>query len=217
MSSLEKCLFTPLAYFIMGSCIFPGIEVQELFVYFWDKFFVRCFRSVQFSSVVCDFLKPHTLQHTRTPCPSPTPGAHANSRPSSQWCHPAISPSVVPFSCLQSLQASEFSSESTLHMRWPKYWSFSFSIISSKEHPGMIFFRMDWPDLLAVQGTLKSLFQHYSSKASILQCSAFFTVQLSYPNKTIGKAIVLTRWNFVGKIMSLFLNMISRMVITFLS
>ena len=109
-----------------------------------------------------------------------------------------------------------FSSESTLRMRWPKYWSFSFSIIPSKEHPGPISFRMDWLDLLAVQGTLKSLLQHLSSKASILWHSAFFTVQLSHPYMTTGKTIPLTRWTFVGKIMSLLFNMLSRLVITFL-
>ena len=109
-----------------------------------------------------------------------------------------------------------FSNELTLHMRWPKYWSFSFSIIPSKEIPGLISFRMDWLDLLVVQGTLKSLFQHHSSKASILQHSAFFTVQLSHPYMTTGKTIALTRWTFVGKVMSLLLNMLSRLVITFL-
>ena len=109
-----------------------------------------------------------------------------------------------------------FSNESTLHMRWPKYWSFSFSISPSNEHPGLICFRMDWLDLLAVQGTLKSLLQHHSSKASILLCSAFFTVQLSYPYMTTGKTIALTRWTFVGKVMSLLFNMLSRLVITFL-
>ena len=109
-----------------------------------------------------------------------------------------------------------FSNESTLHMRWPKYWSFSLSIIPSNEHPGLVSFRMDWLDLLAVQGTLKSLFQHHSPKASILQCSAFFTVQLSHPYMTTGKTIALTRWTLVGKVMSLLLNMLSRLVITFL-
>ena len=109
-----------------------------------------------------------------------------------------------------------FPSESTLHMRWPKYWSFSFSIIPSKEIPGLISFRMDWLDLFAVQGTIKSLLQHHSSKASILQCSAFFTVQLSHPYMTTGKTIALTRRTLVGKIMSLFFNMLSRSVITFL-
>ena len=109
-----------------------------------------------------------------------------------------------------------FSSESTLHMRWPKYWSFSFSIISSKEIPWLISFRMDWLDLLAVQGTLKSLLQHHSSKASVLQYSPFFTVQLSHPYVTTGKTIALTRRTFVGKVMSLLFNMLSRLVITFL-
>ena len=109
-----------------------------------------------------------------------------------------------------------FSNESTLCMRWPKYWSFSFSIIPSKEHPELISFRMDWLDLLAVQGTLRSLLQHHSSKASILQCSAFFTVQLSHPYMTTGKTVALTRWTFVGKVMPLLLNMLSRLVITFL-
>ena len=108
-----------------------------------------------------------------------------------------------------------FSNESTLRVRWPKYWSFSFSIIPSKEHPGLIF-RMDWLDFLVVQGTLRSLLQHHSSKASILQHSAFFTVQLSHPYMTTGKHIALTRWTFVGKVMSLLFNMLSRLVITFL-
>ena len=129
----------------------------------WD------FRSEQISrSVVSDSLRPHESQHARPSCPSPTPGVHPDSRPSSQWCHPEISSSVVPSSCPQSLPASESFPMSQLCMRWPKYWSFSFSIIPSKEHPGLISFRMDWLDLLAVQGTLKSLFQHHSSKASFL-------------------------------------------------
>ena len=107
-----------------------------------------------------------------------------------------------------------FSNESTLHMRWPKYWSFSFSIIPSKEIPELISFRMDWLDHLAVQGTLKSLLQHHSSKASIVRCSAFFTVQLSHPYMTTGKTIALTRRTFVGKVMSLLFNMVSGLVIT---
>uniref|UniRef100_A0AC11DC67 Uncharacterized protein n=2 Tax=Ovis aries TaxID=9940 RepID=A0AC11DC67_SHEEP len=109
-----------------------------------------------------------------------------------------------------------FPNESALHMRWSKYWSFSFSISPSKEHPGLISFRMDWLNLLAVQGTLKSLLQHHSSKVSILQRSAFFTVQLSYPYMITGKTIALTRWTFIGKVMSLLLNMLSRLVVTFL-
>ena len=124
-------------------------------------------------------------------------------------CHPLLLLPPIP----PSIRV--FSNESTLHMRWPKYWSFSFSIIPFKEHPGLIS-RMDWLDLLAVQGTLKSLLQHHSSKASILWCSAFFTVQLLHPYMTTGKTIALTRWTFVGKVMSLLLNMLSRLVITFL-
>ena len=108
------------------------------------------------------------------------------------------------------------SNESVLRMRWPKYWSFSFNISPSNEHPGLISFSMDWLDLLAVQGTLKSLLQHYSSKASILRCSAFFTVQLSHPCMTTRKIIPLTRWTFVGKVISLLLNMLSRLIIIFL-
>ena len=108
-----------------------------------------------------------------------------------------------------------FSNESALHMRWPKYWSFSFSIIPSNEHPGLISFRMDWLYLLAVQGTLKSLLQHHSSKASILRCSSFFIVQLSHPYMTTEKTITLTRWTFVGKVIALLFNMLSRLVITF--
>ena len=118
-------------------------------------------------------------------------------------CHPF-------YSCLQYFPASVFSSESVLHIRWPKYWSFSFSIIPSKEIPGLISFRIDWLDLLAVQGTLKR------SEASILWRSAFFTVQLSHPYMTTGKTIALTRWTIVGKVMSLLFNMLSRLVITFL-
>ena len=109
-----------------------------------------------------------------------------------------------------------FSNESALRIRWPKYWSFSFNISPSSEHPGLISFRMDWLDLLAVQGTLKSLLQHHSSKASILQCSAFFIVQLSHPYINTGKTIALTRWTFVDKVMSLLFNVLSKLVITFL-
>ena len=125
-------------------------------------------------------------------------------------CHPLLLLPPIP----PSIRA--FSNESTLHIRWPKYWSFSFSISPSNEHPGLISFKMDWLDSLAVQGTLKSLLQHHRSKASILQCSASFTVQLSHPYMTTGKTIALTRRTFVGKVMSLLLNMLSRLVITFL-
>ena len=125
-------------------------------------------------------------------------------------CYPLfLLPSIFP-----SIRV--FSNGSALHIRWPKYWSFSFSISPSNKHPALISFRMDWLGLFAVQGTLKSLLQHHSSKASILQCSAFFTVQLSHPYMTTGKTIALTRWTLVGKVMSLLLNTLSRLVITFL-
>ena len=125
-------------------------------------------------------------------------------------CHPLLLLPPIP----PSIRV--FSNESTLRMRWPKYWSFSFSISPSKEHPGLISFRMDWLHLLAVQGTLKSLLQHHSSKASILRHSALLIVQLSHPYMTTGKIIALTRWTFVGKVMSLLFHMLSRLVITFL-
>ena len=118
-------------------------------------------------------------------------------------CHPLLPPSIFP-----SIRV--FSNESALPVRWPKYWSFSFSISPSNEHPGLISFGMDWLDLLAVQGTLKSLLQHHSSEPSILQCSAFIMVQLSHPYMTTGKTIALTRWTFVGKVISLLFNMLSR-------
>ena len=167
---------------------------------------------------MADSLWPHGLQHARPPSPSPTPvQVYSNSCPLSWWCHPTISSSVIPFSsCLQSFPASGSFQMSVLHIRWPKYWSFSFSISPCNEHSGLISFRIDWFDILSVQGTLKSLLQLHSSKASVLQCSAFFTVQLSYPYMTTGKTIALTRWTFVGKVMSLLFNMLSRLVITFL-
>ena len=124
-------------------------------------------------------------------------------------CHPLLLPSIFP-------GIRVFSNESALRMRWPKYWSFSFSISPSNEHPGLISFRMDWLDLLAVLGTLKSLLQHHSSKASIFQHSAFFIVQLSHPYMTTGKTIALTRQTYVDKVISLLFNMQSRLVITFL-
>ena len=152
------------------------------------------FSSVQFSrSVVSDSLQPHGLQHARPPCPSPTPRVYSDSHPLSQWCHPTIqlsnplsTPLLLP-SIFPSIRV--FSNELAL----------CFSISPSTEYSGLISFRIDWLDLLAVQGTLKHLLQHYSSKASILQCSAFFTFQLSHPYITTGKTIALTRWNFAKK------------------
>ena len=181
----------------------------------------RLFSSVQFSSVqslsrvrFCDTVNRSTpglpvhlqlLEFTQT---------HIRRvgdaiQPSHPLCPLLLLPPIPP-----SIRV--FSNESAFRMRWPKYWSFSFSISPSKEHPGLISFRMDWLDLLAVQGTLKSLLQHHSSKASDLRCSAFFTVQLLHPYMTTGKTIALTRRTFVGKVMSLLLNMPTRLVITFL-
>ena len=154
-------------------------------------------------------LRSHEWQHARPPCPSPTPGVQSDSRPSSQWCHPAISSSVVTFSsCPQSLPASESFPMSQL-FAWGGQ-SIGVSALASvlpKNVSWLISFRMDWLDLLAVQGTLRSLLQHHSSKVSILWRSAFFTVQLSHPYITTGKTIALTRWTFVGKVMSLLFNM----------
>ena len=165
-----------------------------------------------------DSLQPHGLQHTRLPCPSPAPGACSNSCPSSWWCHPTISSSVVSFSsCLQLFPASGFFPISHFFV-WGDLSIGASALASSLpvNIQGLISFRMDWLDLLAIQGTLKSLLQHHSSKASILRPSAFFTVQLSHPYMTTGKTIALTRWTFVGKVMSLLLNMLSRLVLTFL-
>ena len=160
---------------------------------------------------------PNGLQHARPPCSSSNPGVCSNSStesvmPSNQLilcCPLLLLPSTFP-------SIKDFSNESVLCIRWPKYWSFSFSISLSNEYSGLISFRMDWLDLLEIQVTLKSVLQHQSSKASILWRSAFFIVQLSYPYMTTGKTTVLTRWTFVGKVMSLLFNMLSRLVITFL-
>ena len=187
-------------------------------LYWWFGLSVQ-FSSVQFShSVVSDSLWPHesaacqaslsiTISRSSlrlTSIKSVMPSSHLI------LCRPLLLLPPMP----PSIRV--FSNESTLHMRWPEYWSFSFSIIPSKEIPGLISFRMDWLDLFAVQGNLKSLLQHHNSKASNLQRSAFFTVQLSHPYMTTGKTIALTRRTFVGKVMSLLLNMLSRLVITFL-
>ena len=175
--------------------------------------------SVQFSpSVVSDSLWPHGLQHTRPPCPSPTPGV---------WNSGFVTDSVMPSNhvilCRPLLLSTSifpsirvFSNELDLCIRWPKYWSFSFNISPSSEYVGLISFGMAWLDLLAVQGTLKSLLQHHSSKASIFQCLALFIVHISHPYMTTGKTIALTTLTFVGKVMSLLFNMLSSLVITFL-
>ena len=175
--------------------------------------------SVQFScSVASDSLRPHRLQHSRRPCLSPTPRACSELMsielvmPSNHLllCHPLLLlPSIFP-----SIRV--FPNESVLHIRWPKYWSFSFSISPSNDCSGLISFRMNWVDLLAVQGTLRSLLQYHNSKASIPQLEAFFIVQLSHPYMTTGKIIALTRQTFVGTVMSLLYNMLSRLVIAFL-
>ena len=159
--------------------------------------------SVQFScSAMSNSLQPHGLQHARLACPSPTPGAYSNSCPLSRWCLPTVSSCrpLLPPSAFYTIKV--FSNESVLHITWPKYWSLSFSISPSNEYSGLISFRMDWLDLLAVQGTLNTatvVLQHHSSKASILQRSVFFIIQLSHPYMTTGKIIALTRWTFVGK------------------
>ena len=159
-----------------------------------------------------DSLQPHGLQHARLASPSPTPMSTESVMPSNHLnlCRPLL----LPPSIFPSIRI--FSSKSVLHIRWPKYWSFSFSISPSNKHPGLISFRMDWLDLLAVQGTLKSLLQHHSSKASVLRHSASFIFQLSHPYMTTGKTIALTRQTFVDKVVSLLFNMLSRLVITFL-
>ena len=168
-------------------------------------------------SVVSNSLQPHGLQHARFPCPSLSSWVCANSCPLSQWCHPTILSSVVPFSSsIQSFPASSFFQwVSSLH-QVAKYYIFSFRISPSNEHSGLISFRMDWLDLLAVQGILKSLLQHHSSEASILWHSAFFIVQLSHSYMTAEKTLTLTRQAFAGKVMSLIFNMLSSLVITFL-
>ena len=158
------------------------------------------------------------MQQARLLCPSPSPGAYSNSCPSCRWCHPAISSSVVSFSShLQSFPASgAFPMSQFFTSGGQKYWSFSFSISPSNEYSRLISFRNDRLDLLAVQGSLKSLLQHHSSKASVLQLSAFFIVQLSHPYMTTGKTIALTRWTFVSKVMSLLFTRLSRLIIAFL-
>uniref|UniRef100_A0AC11D596 Uncharacterized protein n=3 Tax=Ovis aries TaxID=9940 RepID=A0AC11D596_SHEEP len=184
-------------------------------IYLW-KHSVSHANSIQFiCSVVSDSLRPHGLQHTRLPYPSPTPGYLTSIESIMPSNHLIL---CCPLLLLPSIFSSfrVFSNEAVLCIRWPKYWSFSFSISLSNEYLGLISSRMDWLDFLAVQGTLKSILQQHSSKASILWCSAFFIVQLSHPYMTTRKTIALTRWTFVGKVMSLLLNMLSRLVIAFL-
>ena len=191
--------------------------VTYSFCLWWKHLRFILFSSVQSFSHVWLFATPWITAHQASLSitnsrSSPRPTSIKSVMPSSHLilCHPLfLLPPIPP-----SIRV--FSNESTLRMRWPKYWSFSLSIIPSKELPGLISFRMDWLDLLAVQGTLKSLLQHHNSKASILQRSAFFTVQLSQPYLTTGKTIALTRRTFVGKVMSLLFNMLSRLVVTFL-
>ena len=167
-----------------------------------------------------NFLPPHGLQHTRLPHPSPTPRACSNSCPSHWWCHSnhliLCRPLLLPPSIFPSIRV--FCNESVHHIRWSRYWSFSFSISTCNEYSGLVSYRTDWLDLLAVQGTLKCLLQHHSSKASVLWCSPFFIVEFShlYPYMTTGKTIPLTMWIFVSKVMYLLFNMLSRFVIAFL-
>ena len=176
-------------------------------------------QDLEFSfSVAYNSLRPHGLQCTRISYPSPTLRDCSNLCPSPWWCHPTTSSSVHPF-CLPSVTASGyffFISESVLHIRWPKYWSWSFSISPSNKYSRFISFRIDWSDLLAVHGTFKSLLQHHNLKTSVLQCSVFFMIQLSHPYMTTGKTIALTIWTFVSKVMSPLFNMLPRFVIAFL-
>ena len=164
----------------------------------------------QSCSALCDGMdSAHQAVHTQHTCPSPTPGVCSNSCPSSRWCHPTISSSVVPFSCLQFFPASgSFLMSQFFASGGQSIGASALASVLPMEYSGLISFRTDWFDLLAIQGTLKSLLQHHSSKASILQRSASFTVQLSYPHMTTGKTIALTRWTFVGKVMSLLFNML---------
>ena len=193
-------------------CILSFLEIlkQKTIIYLHCSVWFSC-------SVISDSLWPHGLQHARLPCPSPTlelTQTHVHWLSDAiQPSHPLLSPCPLP-PIFPSITL--FSRESVLHIRWPKYWSFSFNISPSNEYSGWISFRMDWLNVVAFQGTLKSLLQHHSSKASILQCSAFFIVQLLHPYMTTGKTIALTRQTIVGKDITLLFNMLSRLVIAFL-
>ena len=202
----------------LNLCLLPSRQILD----HWPMWETQAYQSVQFSSVQSFshvWLFATTWTSARQASLSITSSQSLLKLmsielviPSNQlnFCHPLL----LLLSIFPSIRV--FSSESALPIRWPKYWSFSFNISPTNEHPGLISFRMDWLDLPAVQGTLKNLLQHHSSKASVLPCSAFFIVQLSHPYMTTGKTIVLNRWTFVGKVMSLLFNMLSRLVITFL-
>ena len=185
---------------VFSFAYFIGFSSVQLLSHVW-LFFVTLWTAACQASL--------SITNSRSP---PKPMSIESVMPSSHviLCHPLL---LLP-SIFSSIRV--FSDESTLHIRWPKYWSFSFNISPSNEHQGLISFRMDWLNLLAVQGTLKSLLQHHGSKASILRHSDFFIVQLSHPYMTTGKIIALTRWTFIGKVISLLFNMLSRSVITFL-
>jgi len=213
MHTIKCCTVNALRWGIIHNCRVG--KVGNPFPSLTQKRSPLQFSSVQLLSRVQLFATPWTAAHQASL-------SITNYRsllwlpPLSRWCHPTISSSVVPFSsCLQSFPASG-SFQMSLHIRWPKFWSFSFSISPSNEYSELVSFRMDLLDFLAVQGAFKSLFQHHISKASILRCSAFFIVQLSYPYMTTGKIIALTKWTFVGKVMSLLFNTLFKLVITFL-
>ena len=190
---IEKC--SDFFFSFCCLCFSFSLKLRFLCSLYFSLLSALQFSSVQFSfSVVSDSLWPHELQHARPPCPSPAPRVYSNSCPLSRWCHPAISSSVVLNPSIPP-SIRVFSNESTLPIRWSKYWTFSFTISPYSEHPGLISFRMDWLDLLAVQGTL---LQHHSSKASILRCSAFFIVQLSHPYMTTGKTIAFYTANIAS-------------------
>ena len=174
-----------------------------------NVFLKWCYLLLLFSgSVMSDSLQPHGLQHARLPCPSLSPRICSNSCPLSGWCHQPSHTLSSPSPAFNLSQHQVFSNELALHIRWPKYWSFSFSISPSNEYLGVISFRNDWLDLLAVQGILKGLLQHYSSKVSIFWCLAFFIAQLSHLCMTIEKTIALTLYELIGKVMSLLIFLI---------